>query len=353
MIALGGHQLPVPIIQGGMGVGVSMGGLAGAVAACGGMGCISTANVGYQEADFRIAPTEANLRALTQEIAKAKQIANGAGLVAVNVMVATKQYAECVKAAVVAGVDAVICGAGLPLDLPGLVENSPVALAPIVSSARAAKLICTTWQKRFARLPDFIVIEGCEAGGHLGFDATQLCMDGCQSLAEILSEVLEVIHPFEHTAHQHIPVFVAGGIYTAQDIAAFLKKGAAGVQMATRFIPTYECDASQGYKDVLLAATADDVAIVQSPVGMPGRALQTALVQKLAQGARFAPTHCTSCIKGCKQAQVPYCITNALIQAVKGNREEGLFFCGSSVWRLNKMQHVSELMEELKEGWRL
>ena len=319
MLTLAGKALPVPILQGGMGVGVSLGGLAGAVAACGGMGCISTADVGYREPDFARDPASANHRALTAEIQKAKALAKGAGLVAINAMVATQDYAAAIRTAVEAGVDAVVSGAGLPLELPGLVGTQEVAIAPIVSSARAARLILRRWAKEFARTADFVVIEGCKAGGHLGFAEADLLADHCQSLDEM---------------------------------AHYTKLGAAGVQLATRFIPTYECDASQTYKDVLLAAKPEDVRIIHSPVGMPGRALNTPLVQALAQGKRFAPRHCARCLKTCDPAKVPYCITHALIEAVKGNVEEGLFFCGANVGRLDRMYTVRELMDELTAEWR-
>ena len=302
MLTLAGKPLAVPILQGGMGVGVSLGGLAGAVAACGGMGCISTADTGYREPDFAKDPVGANRRALAAEIKKAKEIANGAGLVAINAMVATQNYADAVKTAVEAGVDAIVSGAGLPLELPGLVEKADVALAPIVSSGRAARLILRRWAKSFGRTADFVVIEG--------------------------------------------------GVYTGEDIAHYARLGAAGAQLATRFIPTYECDASQTYKDVLLAAQPEDVRIIHSPVGMPGRALNTPLVQKLAEGLRFPPKRCARCLKACDPAKVPYCITHALIEAVKGNVEEGLFFCGANVGRLDRMRSVRELMDELMDDWR-
>ena len=285
MLTLGGKPLQVPILQGGMGVGVSLGGLAGAVAACGGMGCISTADAGYREPDFARDPASANHRALTAEIRKAKQIANGAGMVAINAMVATQDYAAAIRTAVEAGVDAVVSGAGLPLELPGLVNTMEVAIAPIVSSGRAAKLILRRWAKEFGRTADFVVIEGCKAGGHLGFAEQDLFSGTCQTLDEILPEVLAV--------------FVAGGVYTGADMAHFTRLGAAGVQLATRFITTYECDASQGYKDVLLNAGSEDVRIIHSPVGMPGRALNTPLVQAMAEGRRFPPRHCARCLKTC------------------------------------------------------
>ena len=248
--------------------------------------------------------------------------------------------------------DAVVSGAGLPLELPGIVGTKEVAIAPIVSSARAAKLILRRWAKGFDRTADFVVIEGCKAGGHLGFGEEDLLADRCQTLDEILPGVLAEVKPYEEQYGHAIPVFVAGGVYTGADMAHFTKLGAAGVQLATRFIPTYECDASQTYKDVLLAAKPEDVRIIHSPVGMPGRALNTPLVQALAEGKRFPPKHCARCLKTCDPAAVPYCITHALIEAVKGNVEEGLFFCGENVGRLDRMRTVRELMDELVTEWR-
>ena len=340
MLTLGKKTLSVPILQGGMGVGVSLGGLAGAVAACGGMGCISTADAGYREPDFARDPAAANHRALAAEIRKAKEIAHGAGMVAINAMVATQDYAAAIRTAVEAGVDAVVSGAGLPLELPGLVNTPDVAIAPIVSSGRAAKLILRRWAKAFGRTADFVVIEGCKAGGHLGFAEEELLAGTCQPLDTILPEVLAEVKPFAAQFGHPIPVFVAGGVYTGADMAHFTKLGAAGVQLATRFIPTYECD------------NAEDVRIIHSPVGMPGRALNTPLVQALAEGRRFPPKRCARCLKSCDPAKVPYCITHALIEAVKGNVEEGLFFCGANVGQLDRMRSVRELMDELVTEWR-
>ena len=197
-----------------------------------------------------------------------------------------------------------------------------------------------------------MVIEGCKAGGHLGFAEQDLFSGSCQTLDEILPEVLTEVKPYEAQFGHSIPVFVAGGVYTGVDMAHFTRLGAAGVQLATRFITTYECDASQGYKDVLLNAGSEDVRIIHSPVGMPGRALNTPLVQAMAEGRRFPPRHCARCLKTCDPAKVPYCITHALIEAVKGNLEEGLFFCGANVGRLDRMYTVRELMDELVTEWR-
>ena len=195
-------------------------------------------------------------------------------------------------------------------------------------------------------------LDQIDAVAFQGFSEEELLAGKCQTLDEILPEVLAEVKPFEAQFGHDIPVFVAGGVYTGEDIAHYTKMGAAGAQLATRFIPTYECDASQTYKDVLLAANPEDVRIIHSPVGMPGRALATPLVQKLEQGLRFPPKHCARCLKACEPAKVPYCITHARIEAVKGNVEEGLFFCGANVGRLDRMRSVRELMDELMDDWR-
>ena len=352
MLTIKGKTLSLPLIQGGMGVGVSMGGLAGAVAACGAMGTISTADAGYNEPDFDKNPDEANLRALSKEIEKARRLAGGAGLVAVNAMVATRQYADAVRAAVAAGADAIVSGAGLPLELPGLVQGAKTAIAPIVSSGRSCGLILRSWERRFGTTADFVVIEGCEAGGHLGFDEEALKAGKCRTVDQILPEVLEVVKPYAEKFGHAIPVFVGGGVFDGKDMARLTRLGAAGVQMATRFIPTYECDASQAYKDVLLNAQPGDARIIHSPVGMPGRALNTPLVAKLGEGMTFRPKRCWRCMKSCDPGKIPFCITNALIEAVRGNVEEGLFFCGSNAPRMDKMRSVKELIDDIIAEWR-
>ena len=324
MLTLGGKPLQVPILQGGMGVGVSLGGLAGAVAACGGMGCISTADAGYREPDFARDPAAANHRALTAEIQKAKAIAGGVGLVAINAMVATRDYVEAIRTAVAAGVDAVVSGAGLPLELPGIVGTKEVAIAPIVSSARAAKLILRRWAKGFDRTADFVVIEGCKAGGHLGFAEENLLADRCQTLDEILPGVLAEVKPYEEQYGHAIPVFVAGGVYTGatwhilQSLAlrvCSLLPALSPPTSATPPRPTRTCCWRQSRR-----MCASSTARWECPAAR----LNTPLVQALAEGKRFPPKHCARCLKTCDPAAVPYCITHALIEAVKGNVEEGL-----------------------------
>lgn len=349
---LGNRELALPLIQGGMGVGVSMGGLAGAVAAEGAMGTLSTADAGWNEPDFAAHPQQANLRALRREVQRAKRLAAGAGLVAVNAMVATRQYADSVRTALEAGADAIVSGAGLPLELPALAEGFEALLAPIVSGPRAAQLICRTWAKRYGRVPDFVVLEGCQAGGHLGFEEADLLSGRCAPLSRLIPEVLAALRPFEEKFGRAIPLFCAGGVATGAEMARCTRLGAAGAQLATRFIATEECDAGQGYKDVLLAARPEDLRIIHSPVGMPGRAVNSPLVQRLAAGMRQPPTHCSGCIKSCRPAETPFCITHALIEAVKGNWEEGLFFSGSRVDLVDRMRTVPDLIDELMKEWR-
>lgn len=347
-----GRTLQIPILQGGMGVGVSLGGLAGAVASCGGMGTISTAVPGFNQPDFSTNPNGANLRALEQEVKKAKEIAGGIGMVAVNAMVATTQYADSIRTAIKAGVDAVVCGAGLALELPAIANGADVALAPIVSSSRAAVTLCKLWEKRFGVLPDFMVVEGPKAGGHLGFDKEQVLSNTAPSLEQLVPDIVEKLKPFEDKAGRPIPLFAAGGVYDGADAARMESLGAAGVQIATRFIGTYECDASQEYKDILLAAKPEDVRIVHSPVGMPGRALASPLVNRLTAGDILTPKRCINCLVPCKKLDSIYCIAQALIAAVRGNWQDGLFFCGSNVGRMNRMLHVQELMDEIATEWR-
>lgn len=352
--------LQIPVLQGGMGIGVSLDYLAGAVAACGGMGTISTAMCGYAEPDFERDPDHANLRALDRQIRHAKELANGMGMIAVNAMVATRQYAESVITALRAGADAIVCGAGLPLDLPKLaaqVPESDAALAPIVSSGRAASLICRLWEKRSGRIPDFVILEGPLAGGHLGFTEqearqAQLDKNHARSLHGLLTEVLQALKPFREKYKQDIPVFVAGGVKNGHEMAQYMQEGAAGVQFATRFIATEECDASLDYKQVLLNAREEDIVIIKSPVGMPGRAIASPLIRRVQEGIEPRPVTCRNCLIPCNPANAPYCISNALIAAVKGDWENGLFFCGYNAGSMKNISTVKEQFEQILKEWR-
>lgn len=357
-VTIRGKTLPLPILQGGMGIGVSLDGLAGAVAACGGMGTISTALCGFMEPDFDRHPQEANLRALGRQVKHAKELAKDAGLVAVNAMVATTQYADSIRTALRAGVDAVVCGAGLPRDLPAIaaeVADSDAAIAPIVSGGRAVSLICKLWDRHYGRIPDFVVLEGPQAGGHLGFskeEALEAQAGRPKSLSGLLHEVLDALAPFKEKYGRDIPVFVAGGVKNGADMARYMNEGAAGAQFATRFITTAECDADVGYKQQLLDAKSEDIAIVQSPVGMPGRALHSPLIKRVETGTQPRPDRCIKCLVPCDFKTTPYCISKALVAARNGDWENGLFFCGANAGEVNRLSTVREQMEQIMEEWR-
>lgn len=344
MLEINQKCLSIPLIQGGMGVGVSLGNLAGHVARCGAMGVISTAHPGYREDDFESNHREANIRALKKEILKAQKISQGNGLVAINAMVALKDYDELINVALESKVDAIISGAGLPLRLPELVKDHDVLIAPIVSSGKACKLIMKHWLKKYQRTPDFIVIEGSKAGGHLGFKKDDLENHTCQSLEDIFKDVEEIIE----NNKLNIPIFVAGGISQRSDVKHFFDLGVDGVQVATRFITTYECDASIKYKEAFLKAKKEDIGFVSSPVGMPGRAIQNSFVKKTKK-EKIPVKKCYQCLTPCDVRNTPYCISSALIEAVKGNLEDGLIFTGAHGYRQDHLMHVNEVIQELME----
>lgn len=350
-LRIGDLVAKLPIIQGGMGVGVSRSSLAGAVASEGGVGIISTAQIGFDEPDFETNTLKANLRALDRHIKKAKEISKGkGGLVGINIMSVTNWYAENVKQAIDSGVDLIISGAGLPKNLPTLVEGSDVKIAPIVSSARCANLMMKLWEKQ-NHIPDMIVVEGPEAGGHLGFSPEDLKEEKAKSIFDIVKEVVEAVKAFEEKAKRKIPVIAAGGIYTGKDIKEALDAGASGVQMATRFVATEECDAAQEFKDAYIKASKDEIEIVQSPVGMPGRAIRNKFIKEVeeakAKGEKGTKSKCLGCIKTCNPKETPYCITKALINAVKGDIDNALVFVGSNAYKIREMTTVHALMNEL------
>ena len=335
-----------PIIQGGMGVGVSRSSLAGAVAAEGGIGIISTAQIGYDEEGFERDQAGCNRLAISKHIRRAKEIAGGRGLVGVNIMVALKHYKEHVQEAVKAGADVIISGAGLPMDLPKLVGDSVTKIAPIVSSKRAAQLILKMWAHRYERTADFLVIEGPKAGGHLGFSRDQLKDVEALDYDQEIKEIIECKKVYEEKFHTKIPVIVAGGIFDRSDIDHALELGADGVQIASRFVATKECDAAEEYKQAYINAKKEDVQIIQSPVGMPGRAIKNKFLERVAQGP-VKVERCFRCLEHCNPAETPYCITKALINAAEGKIDEALLFCGSNAYRCEKIETVPEVMAAL------
>lgn len=342
-LAIGDLIARIPVIQGGMGVGISLSSLAGNVALNGGIGVISSAQIGFRDPEWEMHPVETNLRVLKEEIRKAKEIAKG-GIIAVNIMVATRFYEKYVKAAVEAGVDLIISGAGLPVELPSLVKESKVKIAPIVSSLKSFDVISKYWKKKYDRHPDLVVIEGPLAGGHLGFKKEELeDIEGLHYNEEV-SKIIQRVHE----AGEEIPVVVAGGIYEAEDAVPYMEMGADGVQAATRFVTTYECDADIRYKESYIKAEKEDIVIVKSPVGMPGRAIRNTFL-KLAENGQILKGKCHQCLGKCDPANIPYCITDALVNAAKGNTEHGLLFCGANAYKVQRLEHVADIMKEFEE----
>ena len=345
---IGDLTAKIPVIQGGMGVGISLSRLAGSVAACGGVGVISTAQIGWREPDFREHPFEANYRAIGKEIQKAREIAEG-GIIGVNIMVATQRYEEYVKTAVKAGVDLIISGAGLPIDLPKYVEGTKTKIAPIVSSLKSLNVICRMWERKYKKAPDLVVIEGPKAGGHLGFSREELDTFTDESYDGVIRSIIEKVKEYGEKFSKKIPVVVAGGIYDRADMDHALSLGADGVQMGTRFVTTEECDAAPEYKQAYIRAEKEDICIVQSPVGMPGRAIKNAFMDRV-KTEKCRIEHCYHCIVTCRPAEIPYCITQALVNAAEGRVEDALLFCGSNACRSHKIEKVEDIMkEEAKE----
>ncbi len=346
-LMIGNLQAKIPIVQGGMGVGISMAGLASAVANEGGIGVISAACVGMFEPDIGTNFIEANIRALKSEIRKAKAMTNG--ILGVNIMVALTNFSDMVRTAVEEGIDVIFAGAGLPLDLPKyLHETATTKLVPIISSGRAAVVIAKKWMEKFNYVPDAFVLEGPKAGGHLGFKPDQI-EDPHFSLDILLTQVLEALKPITDKLGRNIPVIAGGGVYDGEDIRSLLDAGASGVQMATRFVTTTECDASDAFKNTYIQCKKEDIRIIESPVGMPGRAIRNAFLDEVSAGKR-KPFHCPyHCIITCKEKSSPYCIALALLNAQKGRMSHGFAFAGENAYRAEKIISVRELMATLVE----
>ncbi len=356
-LQIGNLIAQVPIVQGGMGVGVSLGNLAGAVAKEGGVGIISSAQIGYQEPDFEQNTKECNLRAIKKEYEKAREIAPN-GVIGFNIMVALQHYEEYVRAAAEAGADLIISGAGLPTDLPQYVTGTLAKIAPIVSSLKSANVILKYWDKKYSRTADMVVIEGPKAGGHLGFSKEQVAFytgEGGEEIGdsqgmsatyeEEILKICDVVKSYGEKYGVEIPVVVAGGIDDAAEMERIMKLGVQGVQVATRFVTTVECDVDEKYKMAYVNAKEEDIQIVKSPVGMPGRAIRNSFMDRVMKGECFAPKKCLRCLRKCNPGEIPYCITEALIHAAKGELEQALIFCGANAYKTNHIETVKEVMD--------
>jgi nitronate monooxygenase len=334
-------EIHPPVIQGGMGVRVSGAALASAVADTGCAGVIASAGLGFFEGLRGLDARKLGEEIFRQEIRKAKSLTNGP--VGVNIMVALTDFEGLARAAVEEKVDMIISGAGLPLGLPGYLGDGDTALIPIVSSARTFRIICKRWQSHFSRLPDAVVVEGVRAGGHLGYSLQSLADNSAPTLEQTVVEVVEAANSLS----PRIPVVAAGGIFDGRDIARFLRLGASGVQMATRFVCTDECDVHDNFKRAYLDARAQDITIINSPVGLPGRVINNPFVESIKQG-RTVPFRCKyKCLKSCDPAKAPYCIAEVLTNAAQGKLDQSFAFAGSNAWRCTEIVPVKVLVETL------
>lgn len=344
VLKIGDIELSPPVIQGGMGVRVSGANLAAAVANEGCAGIIACVGLGDFEGRPRAEAVKINDDAVRESIRAARRMSDG--VIGVNIMAVLSNYENLIRVAVEEKIDLIISGAGLPLDLPKLVPDENIKLLPIVSSARALKLICRRWRNKYNRQPDAVVVEGTKAGGHLGFSYKEIQDPKTPSLEEIVSDVIKIAN----SQDRPFPVIAAGGIFDGADIARFLKLGASGVQMATRFVCTDECDVHENFKKAYINAQKEDLCIIQSPVGLPGRVLRNDFVDKINAGATL-PNKCGyRCLKTCKPKTTPYCIADVLIKAADGKLDESFVFAGTNAYRCEKIVPVRELVAELAEG---
>ncbi len=328
-----------------MGVKVSTASLASAVANCGGAGTIASVGLGYGTPENETNFIKASREGLQREIRQAKELTQG--IVGVNIMVAASNYDDLVQTTVREKADFIASGAGLPLMLPELTEASSIKLIPIVSSVRAMNIIIKAWKRRYNRLPDAIVVEGPLAGGHLGFKFEELTSHNENNLERLIVDVLKAVKEYEKDLNINMPVIAAGGIFNGKDVAKFLRLGASGVQIATRFVATFECSIADEFKELYLAAREEDIVIIKSPVGMPGRVIRTKFIDKIMAGARM-PFKCNyQCLKTCDPKIAPYCIAEALFKAISGDMDNAVVFAGSNVSRVDRIVSVKELIDDI------
>jgi len=343
---IGDLKINVPIIQGGMGIGISLSKLASAVANMGGVGIISTVGIGLTGNQAAKGYKNGNIEAIRKEIRKARELTPG--VLGVNIMSVLTDFSEMVKTSVDEGIDIIFSGAGLPLDLPSyLTKGVKTKLVPIVSSGRAASIIAQKWKQNYDYLPDAFVVEGPKAGGHLGFKADALFEVG-NKLENLVDEVVKVAQEIKEKFNKEVPVIAAGGIFTGQDIKAIMNRGASAVQLGTRFVATEECDASDEFKQSIVNASEEDIQIIKSPVGMPGRTIFNRFLKEAADGQRRPAVCKHNCIRSCNPKTTMYCISEALLAAFKGNLKDGFAFVGSNAGRVKSVSTVENIFNELQ-----
>jgi nitronate monooxygenase len=310
---------------------------------------ISAAGIGMREPDYMTKFREANIRALRKEIQLAKSLTKG--VLGVNIMMALTDHEDLIKTSIEENIDLVIMGAGLPLKIPGMLaeaglKNFHTKLAVKVSSAKAAKLIFQFWANKYNRIPDAVVVEGPLAGGHLGFKKEDLIGD-VVPLKNLIEETVREVRVFENQFEKEVPVIAAGGIYTGKDMYDIMQAGAKAVKLGTRFVTTHECDASLGFKESYINCTEKDIALINSPVGLPGRVVKNHFVEQVLNG-ETKPFKCVwNCLSSCNYKEAPYCIAQVLFSAARGKMDEGFAFAGTNAYRATKIQTVKEVIYEL------
>jgi NAD(P)H-dependent flavin oxidoreductase YrpB (nitropropane dioxygenase family) len=349
-LKIGDSVARVPIVQGGMGVGISLAGLASAVANEGGIGVIAANAIGMLEPDYYTNGKEANKRALRKQIKKARKLSDG--IIGVNIMVAVNDFHDLLRVSIEEKADMVFLGAGLPLKgIPvSELRQARVKVIPIVSSARAARLIFRYWQKNYDTIPDAVVVEGPKAGGHLGFKNTEI-NDPKYALDKILPGVVAEMETFEKQYDKQIPTIAAGGIFDGDDIYNYFKIGASGVQMATRFVATRECDADKKFKKAYIDCKKEDIVIIKSPVGLPGRAIQNSFLNEVESGERKVFRCPWRCLESCKAKHSQYCISAALDNARQGKLDDGFVFAGANAYRVENIIPVKRLFKQLDKEY--
>lgn len=352
-LKIGNLTVKVPIIQGGMGVCVSLSGLASAVANEGGIGVISAVGIGMTEPDFRRNFREANKLALKKEIRKTRLKTNG--IIGVNIMMAVSDFDDLLDVALKESVDVVFIGAGLPLKKPTKINNSLLECTntkfiPKVSSTRAVQLLFQYWSDKYNRVPDAIVLEGPLAGGHIGFKKSEIS-ENEKTLKSILKTTIPIVKSFEQKYGIEIPIIAGGGIYSGKDMWEIMSLGAKGVKMGTRFVTTNECDASIEFKQNYLSCSSNDITIIDSPVGLPGRVITNNFVQEIQAGKR-KPINCSwKCLKTCDFKKVQFCIADALFNAATGNFINGFSFAGTQAYLSEQIISVKETINQLKNEY--
>jgi NAD(P)H-dependent flavin oxidoreductase YrpB (nitropropane dioxygenase family) len=343
-LTINGKKVTFPIIQGGMGIRISLSKLANACMSSGIVATISAAQVGFLKKGFKKNPFEINKEAIIEEV-NAIRAENPDGVLGVNLMHAVNDYDQYARFLATQDIDFIVSGAGLPLDLPEYIKDTNVKGAFIISSARACRLLLKSWDRRYQYMPEFIVCEGPLAGGHLGFSKEDFEQGNVPTLEQIIEDTKEVVKVYEEKYGIHIPIIAAGGVHDGHDMAKMLSVGADGVQIATRFIATHECDASDEYKQMIIDSKEEDIVRVESPAGLPGRAVRNHLTKAL-ETSRIKVEYCVNCLKSCKKVGIPYCITEQLGNSSAGDKN-GLIFAGAKAYLINKLDSVENVIKEI------